>query len=335
MGLLTSLAVGAGRRFSGQKAVNFLDVLRKPQRILCHPAQGDGELLLAIPAIRAIRKHYRDSVLTLLLDEGRRGLWHFDTEADQVIDFHPERIKGPASGEAGRLRRLLSSHRFDLLIDLNYQPMELMSYLLSRCGIPVRYGQETGNDYPFKNFLVKGQSLPGDEALRSLGLIKAMGAYSGQHPAWPRLVGLEGKREFREKLKEQGLKRGQSILVLDAGLWKRKNLEVSLGFLSRDHRLRLAVLNPPPGLAAGENLTLIDPASWAETAEVLAQARGYIGCKNDLFSMAYIQKVPCLITASPHSRGLPAAGEHLLIRPGRLPFELEQGELEEFLEKIF
>lgn len=315
--------------------VDFLEILKKPQKILCFPPQEDGELLLAVPAIKALRKHYRNSVLSLLVDEGKRWLWHFDTEADQVIDCHPGRIKDLASAEAGRLRRIIAANKFDLLIDLNYRPMEMMSYLLSRCGIAVRYGQETGNDYPFKNFLVRGQGLPGDEALRSLALIKALGAYSGQHPTWPRLVGQEGKREFREKLMEQGLKRGQSVLALDAGSWKKKSLEDSLDLLRRDPRIRLAVLNPPPWMNSIEGLTLINPVSGAEAAEVLAQSRAYIGCKNDLFAMAYIQKVPCLITAPPGTRGLPAAGDHLIFRAGRLPFELAPGEMEGFLQKIF
>lgn len=335
MGLLTRLAIGAGRRSAGRQAVGFLEVLKKPQKILCYPAQDGGELLLAIPAIRAIRKHYRESVLSLLVDESKRWLWHFDTEADQVIDFHPSQLKGLSSGEYRRLRRVIAANKFDLLIDLNYRPIDLMSYLLSRCGIAVRYGQETGDDYPFKNFLVRGPGLPGDEAMRSLALIRPLGAYSGQHPTWPRLVGQEGKREFREKLKEQGLKRGQSIVTLDAGNWKIKNLQSVLALLSRDSRLRLAMLNPPPHFRASDQLTIIDPASGVETAEVLAQSRGFIGSKNDLFSMAYIQKVPCLITVPSGTKGLPAAGEHLSIRIGRLPFELGPEELEGFLQKIF
>ena len=338
MSLFNALAIRLSRRYGRQKPVDFTGVLKKPDKILCFPAQDDGELLCAVPAIRALRKHYRDSLIALLIDEDKRGLWHFDNEVDEVIDFRPRLINGLASKESRRLKKIFRQRRFDLLLDMNYRPLEQLSYLFFRSGIEVRYGQETRRDYPFKNFIIKAGTLSADEITRSLDIIKPLGAQvSGHHPAWPKLVGLEGKREFRERLKEEGLKKGQSVLALDGSHWKKKNFEKTLTALAKNPHLKLIVINPdekmPEQVLSGQ--TVMNSPSSAETAEALSQARGFIGSKNDVFSIAYMLKVHSLITAGPQSRGLPLAGELLQIRHGKLPFEIGDQELNIFLQKIF
>jgi ADP-heptose:LPS heptosyltransferase len=336
--LFTALAISLSRRYGRQKPVDFTGVLKKPGRILCFPAQDDGELLCAVPAIRALRKHYRDSLIALLIDEDKRGLWHFDNEVDEVIDFRPRLIDGLASREFRRLKKIFRQRRFDLLLDLNYRPSEQLSYLFFRSGITVRCGQETGRDYPLKNFIIKAGTLSADEVVRSLDIIKPLGAQvSGHHPAWPKLVGLEGKREFRERLKEEGLKKGQAVLALDGSHWRRSNFEKILRTLAKDPQLKLIVINPdgkmPQQVLKGQ--TVMNSSSAAEAAEALSQARGFIGSKNDVFSIAYMLKVPSLITARPRSRGLPLAGELLQIRHDKMPFEISDQELAIFLQKIF
>ncbi len=338
MSLFNSLAISLSRRLGVQKPVDFTRILKKPGRILCFPAQDDGELLCAVPAIRALRKHYRDSLIALLIDEDKRGLWHFDNEVDEVIDFRPRLVKGPASGESRRLKKIFRQRRFELLLDLNYRPLENLSHLFFRSDIEVRYGQETGRDYPFKNFLIKAEKLSADEVIRNLDIIKPLGAQvAGHHPAWPKLVGLEGKREFRERLKEEGLKKGQSVLALDGSHWKKRNFEKILQALALDQRLKLIVINPDEKMSQQmlNGQTVLNSPSAAEAAEALSQARGFIGSKNDIFSIAYMLKVPSLITAGSQSLGLPLQGDLLQIRRGKMPFEIGEQELNIFLQKIF
>lgn len=338
MSLFSDMAIGLSRRYGRQKPVDFTGIIKKPGRILCFPAQDDGELLCAVPAIRALRKHYRDSLIALLIDEDRRGLWHFDNEVDEVIDFRPRLVNGLACKESRRLKRIFRQRKFDLLLDLNHRPIKQMSYLFYRSGISVRYGQDTGRDYPFKNFLIKPEKLSADEVIRNLDIIKPLGAHSGSHhPAWPKLVGLEGKREFRERLKEEGLKKGQAVLVLDGSLWKKGNFEKTVNRLSKNQGLKLVIMNPDEKLANRSlgGQTMMNAPSAAEAAEALSQAQGFIGGKNDLFSIAYMLKVPSLITAPSRISGLPLPDEHLQIRRGKMPFDIGEAELEVFLQKIF
>lgn len=338
LSLFSDMAVSLARKYGSHPAVDFTGVLKKPGKILCFPAQDDGELLCSVPAIRALRKHYRDSLVVLLIDEDRRGLWHFDNEVDEVIDFRPRLVNGLGCKESRRLKKIFHQRKFDLLIDLNYRPFIQMSYLFYRSGIKVRYGQETGNDYPFKNIVIKTQALSSDEVLRNLEIIKPFGAHStGHHPAWPKLVGLEGKREFREKLKEEGLKKGQSVLVLDGSLWKRGNFEKTVGLLSKNPDLKLILMNPNEKVSAKylDGQTVMDSPSAAETAEALSQAQGFIGSKNDIFSIAYMLKVPCMITVPKNTLGMPQTGEQLHLNYGKAPFEIGDKTLNDFLQKIF
>lgn len=133
------------------------------------------------------------------------------------------------------------------------------------------------------------------------------------------------------------MKKGQTVLALDGSHWKKRNFEKILRTLAQNPHLKLIVINPdekmPEQALSGQ--TVMNSPSSAETAEALSQARGFIGSKNDVFSIAYMLKVPSLITAGPHSRGLPLPGELLQIRPGQLPFEISDQELAIFLQKIF
>jgi ADP-heptose:LPS heptosyltransferase len=338
LNLLSAIAIGISRKYPGNRPVDITKVVRKPGKVLCFPAQGDGELLCAIPAIRALRKHYRDSLIALLIDEDKRGLWHFDNEVDEVIDFRPKLLKGVGSKEYNRLKKIFKHRKFDLLLDLNYRNDQIASYLFFRTGVPVRYGQDTGNDYPFKNFLVKPSMLSSDEINRNLNMLSPLGAHMGSHhAAWPKLVGLEGKREFKERLKEEGLKKGQIVLALDGSHWKRRSLEKALALLSRDQNVKLIVINPDPSInpqmLSGQ--IVMQSPSAAETAEALSQAQAYVGSKSDLFSIAYMLKIPGLITVLPGSKGLPQQGELLQIRQGKIPFEIDEEELKKYLQKIF
>ncbi len=335
--MYTNLMIGLSRKLLDNKPIDFTKIIKKPKKILCWPAQDDGELLYAIPAIRCLRKHYRDSLITLLLHEEKRGLWHFDSEVDEIIDYRPELLKGIYSKEFRRLHNTFRNRKFDLSIDFNYRPLDKMGYLLYRSRITVRYGQFTGDDYPFKNFIIKEDHLSRDEILRNLDIIKPLGASTVvQHSIWPKLAGVDGKREFKERLKGEGLRRGQIVLTLDGTHWKRKNLEDSLEFLSKLQNVKLIIINPDKlikPLSLSRHIVMNEP-STTEIAEALSQADGFIGTKNDIFSIAHMLKVPSLIAVEENTRGIPLPGEGLQLIPGKKPFEMSSDQVNLFIQKI-
>ena len=324
---LTDLAIDWSRRFGRRDQQPFTQVISRPQRVLCFPAQGDGELLMALPAIKALRRHYDDSLLVLLVDDRKRNLWWFDDEVDEIIDFRPDQLKGSGSREFKRLRAIIRQKQFDLLIDLNHVHHGLLSYLFYRSGIKVRFGVQFDGDDPFKNFTVRSRGLPLDEIERNNALIRQLGARRYEHFIhWPRPMINEGKREFKERF-QQDIGARQAVAV-EAGVWKRRELHQFLQAADALPGIQLILLNLAEPLPAQlRSVPLVyNSLSTVELAEILRHCQAFIGTKNDDFSIAYFLKIPSLIAVTQDARGLPAADENVIIHTGkhRLEFPLQQ-----------
>ncbi len=325
MGVLTSLAMALSKGASARGPVDFTRVLRRPRKVLCLPAQGDGELLLALPAIRSLRRHYRDSLLTLMVSEERRGLWHLDDEVDEVVEFRPELLRSVSGPEFKRLSGVLGHRHFDLAIDLGYRPQPLWSYLVHRSKPTVFFGVQSRETDKYRNLVVRDISLPSDEVQRNLALLKVLGiSYEGHAAIWPRLADTEGKREFRERLKGDGLRKQQVILAVDAGPWEQRQLDDFLDAAGQHPSLAILLLDGAPLPEAKREMPVIrlESPSPAESAEALACAHGFVGVKNDVFSMAYLQRVPSVVSVPDGARGLPSEGSLLKLVPhkGKPPF---------------
>lgn len=318
MGMLTSLALAFTRGASARGTIDFTRVLKHPKKVLCLPAQEDGELLLVLPAIRSLRRHYREAILALLVSEHKRGLWHLDDEVDEVIEFRPELLKGVSSSEFKRLSGILGHRHFDLAIDLSYKPWPLWSYLIYRAHPAVFAGVQFAQTDKYRNLVVRNVNLPTDEVQRNLALLRVLGiSHEGHAVIWPRLANSEGKREFRERLKADGLRRHQNILAVDAGPFEQRQLVEFLDAACQSQDLAVIIFDgvPIPEAKREGSVIRLESPSAAEAAEALACSQGFIGVKNDLFSMAYLLRVPSVIAVSDGTLGLPASGPLLSLVP--------------------
>jgi ADP-heptose:LPS heptosyltransferase len=327
VGLRTDLAIDWSRRFGRRDQQPFTQVIGRPQRVLCFPAQADGELLMALPAIKALRRHYDDSLLVLLVDDRKRNLWWFDDEVDEIIDFRPDQLRGSGSREFKRLRSIIRQKEFDLLVDLDHRRHDLLSYLFYRSRIKVRFGAQFDGDFPFKNFAVRAAGLPDDEIERNNAMISQLGARRYEHFIhWPRPMINEGKREFKERFQHDiG---GRQAVAVEAGVWKSRELLEFLRAADALPGIQLILLNLSEPLPAQQrNAPLVyNSLSTVELAEILRHCQAFIGTKNDDFSIAYFLKVPSLIAVTQDASGLPAADENVIISTckRRLVFPLQQ-----------
>lgn len=326
MDLLTELAVSWDRRFRRRPLVAFSQVVRRPHKVLAVPAQGPGELLLALPAIRLLRRHYADSLLGLLIGDQKRGLWRFDDEADEVIDFRPDLLSGPGSAEFRRLRRILRAGQYDIIIDLNHRPDRLLSYLLHRAQPQVHCGLSSPAADQMRNLVIRQHGLPGDEIQRNIQMLRVLGADTAWRPEyWPLMEELEGKKDFRKRLKGPGP--GQAVLVLDGWKSSSKNLGQFLAWADSKPELRVQLFNMDQTAwrAPSDRIGFFNTPSEIELAEILYQSSCYIGTKSDIFSLAYLLRLPCLVVAGQQERGLPEPGLQLTImrskKPGEFPLE--------------
>lgn len=316
MGLLTDLSIDISRRFGRPPQLPLARHIGRPKRVLIFPAQAEGEVLWSLPVIRALRKHYHDSLLSLMLDESRRSLWHFDDEVDEIIDYRPQLLKGRGGAEFKRLKGMIKSRRFDLLLNLNYREDQLTDYLFYRSVPGLRCGAFSRGGYPFKNVMIRQDNLPADEARRNFAMLGFLGLEAAGHPiTWPRLVDAEGRREFKERLRVEGLQKGQQLIALDAAAFKRQSLEIFLRQAQKHSGLKLMLVNPGHELQAANpsGVLLLNSLATVELADALSFAKAFIGIKNDLFSLAYLLKVPCLISARQGEQGMPEPGESLQI----------------------
>ncbi|MDO9026984.1 MAG: hypothetical protein Q7U87_03790 [bacterium] len=337
MGLYTDLSIDLSRRFGKPPQLPLAKHIGRPKRVLIFPAQAEGEVLWSLPAIRALRKHYADSLLSLMLDEGRRSLWHFDDEVDEIIDYRPQLLKGRGSAEFKRLKGLIKSRRFDLLLNLNYRDCPLTDYLFYQTVPGLRCGAFSKDGYPFKNVMIRQENLPADEARRNFAMLGFLGLEAAGHPiVWPKLVDAEGRREFKERLRVEGLQKGQQLIALDAAAFKRQSLENFLRQAQKHSNLKLLLINPGPELQSTNptGVLLLNSLSTVELADALSFAKAFIGVKNDLFSLAYLLKVPCLISAHQGERGMPEPGESLQIVEFKHKVEFPQSHALKMLEAL-
>jgi len=337
MGLFTDLSIDFSRRFGRPPRLPIAKHISLPKRVLIFPAQAEGEVLWTLPALRALRKHYSDSLLSLMLDESRRSLWHFDDEVDEIIDYRPQLLKGRGSAEFKRLKGLIKSRRFDLLLNLNYQDCPLTDYLFYQTIPGLKYGAFSQGGYPFKNVMIRQENLPADEIQRNFAMLTFLGLETGGHPiVWPRLVDAEGRREFKERLRVEGLQKGQQLIALDAAAFKRQSLESFLRQAQKHSSLKLLLINPGAELQSANpsGVLLLNSLSTVELADALSFAKAFIGIKNDLFSLAYLLKVPCLISARQGERGMPEPGESLQIVSFKHKVEFPQSHALKMLEAL-
>ena len=337
MGLYTDLSIGLSRRFGKPPQLPLARHIGRPKRVLIFPAQAEGEVLWSLPAIRALRKHYADSLLSLMLDEGRRSLWHFDDEVDEIIDYRPQLLKGRGSAEFKRLKGLIKSRHFDLLLNLNYRDCPLTDYLFYQTVPGLRCGAFSKDGYPFKNVMIRQENLPADEARRNYAMLGFLGLEAAGHPiVWPKLVGAEGRREFKERLRVEGLQKGQQLISLDAAAFKRQAMESFLRQAQKHSNLKLMLINPGPELLSANpsGVLLLNSLATVELADALSFAKAFIGVKNDLFSLAYLLKVPCLISAQQGERGMPEPGESLQIVEFKHKIDFPQSHALKMLEAL-
>lgn len=112
-----------------------------PRRILLMKWVGFGNLVLASPAISAIRRRYPLADITFVTLSANRGLLERFPDLDRVYYFDVSGLKSVAR-ETARLIAFLHRERFDLVIDFE-QFSRYSAIMTGLSGAPVRVGFDT------------------------------------------------------------------------------------------------------------------------------------------------------------------------------------------------
>ena len=106
-----------------------------PRKILVIRLQGIGDVILATPTVRALRKAFPEAQIHFLTYALNEPLLRHDPHLDRII-LHPPK-KGPLS-EKLRLIRSLRQEKYDWVVDLAATPRT--AWLTLFTGAPVRVG---------------------------------------------------------------------------------------------------------------------------------------------------------------------------------------------------
>ena len=124
-----------------------------PQKILLIRLSSLGDIVLTTPAIRAVRAHFRDAYIAMLVAKQSAEILRENPYLDEIITFD-RRAKDKDTREMLRIIRLLRERRFTLAIDL--QRKFRTGLLMAFSGAPERIGkgrfctvrvQEQGNKH--------------------------------------------------------------------------------------------------------------------------------------------------------------------------------------------
>lgn len=194
----------------------------EPRRILVVRLDLLGDLMLSVPAIRAVRRRWPRAELTVLVRPYTAPLLGHFPEVDRVITFDPDRLRpsgtpwlpsvwADLSGLIRRLRRF----EFDLALAL-YGPWAGLLAYLSRARFRVGYGGESHPNFfhlalPGRRYLERRH-----EAEYTLAVAAAVGAPGGPEDYWVR-PRPEAEARLGAKLARLGIQAGQPLIGVQVG----------------------------------------------------------------------------------------------------------------------
>ncbi|MBI4398435.1 MAG: lipopolysaccharide heptosyltransferase II [Candidatus Omnitrophica bacterium] len=123
------------------KTIAVYEGLKKKKKILFFKLGSLGDLVLAIPSFRMVRRHFPDAHISLLVDERWMKIVQHCPYLNEVIAFRRDKLwslglRFPA------IVRLLREKEFDISIDL--QNTSKTHWLALLAGIPERFGYRRG-----------------------------------------------------------------------------------------------------------------------------------------------------------------------------------------------
>lgn len=218
-----------------------------------------GDMMLAIPALRAVRETYPEAAIAVVSSSLNRGVLANSPFVDEVFTY---RKKSPASSP-GLIRRLRAQH-FDLAIVLHTVSFSFTSLALAvLSGARVRIGSTSARvgDSLTGSYLNLTLPLPGDaelahmnEAEHNLYPLRAVGITTDDIA--PLLVPAPENERWADETAASCWRAGTVRLAVHPGagkvenIWPPERWAAVVGSLARGRTLSLAVIEGPADAAS-------------------------------------------------------------------------------------
>jgi len=330
-------AVSLYLRFTGpflrRYKIPFTDVLKNAERILVRLPSGPGELLFSLPTLETIKRNYPDSEVSLIIPERKMELVTGVALADRII-VYDERL-APYGRKFRDLKKGLRKLRFDLYLDLSRPEDEDRRLLASLGAARVRIGNSNGGDFPYLNWEVLPSSSQRDEVNRSLSMLSWIDESSrvSTHPDG-RFVGVADRLWLEDFLLSRSSLQEEKRVIVDLTVpetrrgWSPKSLIDILKGLEHLCSPRLFVV-PPPGYESKKGLfdlskhvtrqVIFFDEPISRVASLMEKSDLILSSKSDLFSLAFVLGIPCILLIPEDKEFYPPEAEWVRI------FRLKRG----------
>lgn len=210
------------------------------KKILIRGPNWVGDAVMAIPAMKALREHFRDAEITLLIRPWVAGLFTGAPFVDRIWS----EPKPATLGDWNRIARSIRAAGFDLAVLLpNSFESALMMFL---AGVPQRVGYATDVRSWMLTTSIKPVNTGRHQVHYYLDLVKMLQAEVAQ-PSIEITATAEERAEARSLLEESGIGRETPFLVLNPGAaygtakrWYTDRFALAANTVSRE--LALAVV---------------------------------------------------------------------------------------------
>lgn len=331
------LAAGGGRRETGVGSVAAALGEGEPRALLFLRPDRIGDMILSLPALRALKKRFPRTRITVLTSPSNQALIRSDPSVDEVLVL-----------KSGRLRLLhlltllpaLRRRRFDWVLDPFPEEDPIPVLLAVLCGAGRKIG--FGGNLRSRLYHAVLPPPPAGRHFRDLtdDLIRALGAAAD--PDLPRPVLTEEEHDFaRRWLEQEGLSSAELIGIHPGGYYPSQRWPLAyhaalIRMLSAASRGRVMLLGGEGDAAsiaairreAGFPLPAFISRDLRRAAAVLARCRLFIGNNSGPLHLAAALGIPTVSFRGPTRAGrwTPLGGPHrVLERPELACLGCERG----------
>lgn len=282
-------------------------------RVLLRATNWVGDVVISLPALRALRAHHRGDRIAVLARPWVAALYRLLPEVDEVLVEEPHGRHAGSSGR-GLLASELREKAFDRAILL---PRSFgTAFTVFRAGIPERWGYRGELRSPFLTHPVRFSPRPGEhELFRHLDLVAATGAPRPAIPdaTWPVPEAL--RRDARGMLREAGVPDGPfaaahvASFAHEAKRWPAERFASLLEGVSRARGLPFVLLGSAAeagmnarvaSLAPGARVfDLAGKTSLPRVLGLVAEAALFVGNDSGLAHLANAAGTPTTVVFGP------------------------------------
>ena len=282
-------------------------------RVLLRATNWVGDVVLSLPALRALRAHHRPDGLSVLARPWVAELYRLLPEVDEVLVEEP---KGRHAGRAGRalLAAELKERAFDRAILL---PRSFATaWTAYRAGIPERWGYRGELRSPLLTHPVPFSPRPGEhELFRHLRLVAAAGVPVPDVPDATLPVPDALRRAARELLSGAGLSAGPfaaahvASFAHEAKRWPGERFAELFARLHAERGLPVVLLGSAAEAAANARVAALAPSArvfdlagkttLSDVLGVVAEAELFVGNDSGLAHLANAAGTPMTVVFGP------------------------------------